>query len=1530
MASPYASQQLAGQLPPRSMDASLVAMGDSALGTQMDSFFKHQKPGPAPTFEDSFSINDRREDPQTFKPPAPPQDPGAITMAEYWQSAAAQARPDLAISAPRLPPGKSKPRSGYSGLAEREKAEAYFDLYDRNQKLQKSHNALEGELRQLTTKLMKIEKDVKAERTLTESYTGFKAPPAAQAEIEAVKRENETLKTRLGTLTKAIRDGSIKQGKHSLLGPHYTPANENPRVLPASGSETVKAEELVLIEKLRTQVLILERELQRYRAKPMAGTMPPALTETVTKSSMQMGDLERSLKTMEEGFMANKRFYEQTKAELDETRTALAAEKAKVSDLQVKLRVANMGSEGANDMARKIDELTRENRNLENQIKDLCASPFIKEAGDRVMNRTRLLSFEQELKAKADTIARLTDIGTKLETEVKRLTEDLIRISAERDKNREEYLKAIVRLEERERSGNPLDAQFSALKGGTDNSDFEKAMRLMNLRGEEPAWGRLDFLERARVVPEDVPTLQRELERLRLEKSQLIAELEKTQRLLTLRNELDKDQKSAKTSEMEGLRMQLKAAQQRAEELARLADFRANRLIQLEKNQRLNLYDDQSHIIASKTEIRLGDLVEGAEFVTAEIETEVGSGENILDLYLGEGEFYPIRLTDVLGTTQELVTFLTVDFYNHETQVSNVCTGLKPFYNIHISFKVTVDDGFLEYLEKGYVALEAVATKEQGQMVLGGGKIMLLELIKRAGTGYVTSDHGVVIEGMCSLQRAGEAIATVGVCKYKLRMRHPLSEALRWYREREEIVSVGHPLTYLLDKVTRLEERSEVKKRALEVRVERCASLTPSPGLPTQPAVFVSYQFPGVEPVYTATKAGLDPVFSETRTIELPLSSDFQRFLDMGSLEVLVFDDNIPAKGEDLMGVAKVPLSNLLLDMPVDGTFTLYGRDGRPAGVVVVEMHWQDMRSAADSSKADVLERDLWQRIATNLKTRGLTIESAFNIFDQDQDGLVSAQEFRNSLLITLRVQMTEQEIQLLLNLLPMTSGALAKTEFKAKLQGLLPLGTKTQEAGAWEESILDRVKALARGKNLSLKATFDAFDINNSGFIEAEEFQRTFQIMQLGLSEEEVTRLFAYFDPGPEAKVSYQRFMERMLVESSSKADPGSPQEIVKKVGLLMKESKMQLRQAFAVFDQNQDGKISRVEFVKVFEMMKLGLTAAEIETVWGSVKKDAQGFLNYIDFCAVFESSADPSQDRPTFPALRQRIVTVLKTKNISARPLLVGFDKDRDGMLGRDEFREALESLRINLSTYDIEVLLDTADRNRDGRISLQEWCELIEPRPNPIDAFRSLLRASKLTQADVFSAMDQNRDGFISGQEFRDAMIKLNLGLTLGEIDDMIRLVDANKDGRLDYREFMRLVVEPGRQGTGQMQGSIGKQTESTLKRPPEAEIDILKEVVMAISQSRIPLRDAFSVFDKDKDGSISTEEFRQVLVNMQIQLSPAQISQLLQRIDVNRDGKLSYEEFRKLFSAYGVPLTEPVGDLSSKPSQTVQSSLTRKR
>ena len=48
---------------------------------------------------------------------------------------------------------------------------------------------------------------------------------------------------------------------------------------------------------------------------------------------------------------------------------------------------------------------------------------------------------------------------------------------------------------------------------------------------------------------------------------------------------------------------------------------------------------------------------------------------------------------------KKLQTLVTVDFYNHDTQSSNVVEGLRPFYNFQLGYRVMVDDFFFRYLE---------------------------------------------------------------------------------------------------------------------------------------------------------------------------------------------------------------------------------------------------------------------------------------------------------------------------------------------------------------------------------------------------------------------------------------------------------------------------------------------------------------------------------------------------------------------------------------------------------------------------------------------------------------------------------------------------------------------------------------------------------------------------------------------------------------------------------------------------------------
>ena len=77
-----------------------------------------------------------------------------------------------------------------------------------------------------------------------------------------------------------------------------------------------------------------------------------------------------------------------------------------------------------------------------------------------------------------------------------------------------------------------------------DPVEFRKTMGDMKFDGDEPLWSRLDFAESAgvgRKIDENNPqSLLAEIERLRMDKRDLAAELEKTQTMLTLQYDIEK------------------------------------------------------------------------------------------------------------------------------------------------------------------------------------------------------------------------------------------------------------------------------------------------------------------------------------------------------------------------------------------------------------------------------------------------------------------------------------------------------------------------------------------------------------------------------------------------------------------------------------------------------------------------------------------------------------------------------------------------------------------------------------------------------------------------------------------------------------------------------------------------------------------------------------------------------------------------------------------------------------------------------
>jgi Ca2+-binding EF-hand superfamily protein len=111
-----------------------------------------------------------------------------------------------------------------------------------------------------------------------------------------------------------------------------------------------------------------------------------------------------------------------------------------------------------------------------------------------------------------------------------------------------------------------------------------------------------------------------------------------------------------------------------------------------------------------------------------------------------------------------------------------------------------------------------------------------------------------------------------------------------------------------------------------------------------------------------------------------------------------------------------------------------------------------------------------------------------------------------------------------------------------------------------------------------------------------------------------------------------------------------------------------------------------------------------------------------------------------------------------------------------------------------------------------------------------------------------------------------MSKLGETPTEDELEDMIRAVDLNGDGEIDFDEFIGLM----------------RLRMDERQRDPEED-----------------LRDAFNMFDADRSGYIDRDEVRLLMKKLAQTLTEEEIDAIMEEVDTDGDGEISFEEFRAM-------------------------------
>ena len=143
-------------------------------------------------------------------------------------------------------------------------------------------------------------------------------------------------------------------------------------------------------------------------------------------------------------------------------------------------------------------------------------------------------------------------------------------------------------------------------------------------------------------------------------------------------------------------------------------------------------------------------------------------------------------------------------------------------------------------------------------------------------------------------------------------------------------------------------------------------------------------------------------------------------------------------------------------------------------------------------------------------------------------------------------------------------------------------------------------------------------------------------------------------------------------------------------------------------------------------------------------------------------------------------------------------------------------------------------------------------IIHNMPKPKDAKYAI---------KLFKLFNEQGDGKLTKDELKNALLNFVTEDYLNKFDDTFIILDGDRDGVIDYEEFLRACLPRN---------------------------EILNDEILAF---------AFNFFDKDHSGFIKVDQIKIYFVNQNV--SEDVFIKIFEEIDTNGDGKIDFGEFKQL-------------------------------
>ena len=139
----------------------------------------------------------------------------------------------------------------------------------------------------------------------------------------------------------------------------------------------------------------------------------------------------------------------------------------------------------------------------------------------------------------------------------------------------------------------------------------------------------------------------------------------------------------------------------------------------------------------------------------------------------------------------------------------------------------------------------------------------------------------------------------------------------------------------------------------------------------------------------------------------------------------------------------------------------------------------------------------------------------------------------------------------------------------------------------------------------------------------------------------------------------------------------------------------------------------------------------------------------------------------------------------KIIECKEVFDLFDKDKDGVITIKELGDVMGALGAYPTEAELQEINNEINKKGTGKIEFNEFLELYSRKMKEPDTEEDLIEA--------FKTFDKDGSGVISANKLKHIMVVLGGKLTEEEVDEMFKEADIDKDGFINYHEFVKTMI-----------------------------------------------------------------------------------------------------------------------------------------